>query len=91
MVVALATLLWTVPLAAQPDGESPTSWGTFAGRVADWAAGLWRVVAGSETAPPATPVDSDRPDGVALNGSGETSFGTDPPEGEKTPAVDPDG
>ena len=92
VVVALASLLWTVPVAALPDGASPTSWGAFAGRVVDWAIGLWEIVAGSETEPPPTePTDWDSPDSMALDGSGETSFGTDPPDGEIPPALDPDG
>lgn len=92
VVVALASLLWTVPVAARPDGASPTSWEAFAGRVIDWAIGLLGIVAGSETEPlPAAPTDADSPDSMALDGSGETSFGTAEPEGEKTPAVDPDG
>lgn len=92
VVAALAGSLWAVPVAAQPDGVAPTSWGAFAGRVVDWAAGLWRVVAGSESEPaPAEPVESEDPDGVALGGAGETSFGTTDPAAEKTPAIDPDG
>lgn len=88
-VVVMVSLLWTVPAAAQPDG-SATSWGAFAGRVVDWVAALWRVVAGSETEPPpAEPVGSDGPDGVALDGSGDLSDSDT--QGEGFPKLDPDG
>jgi hypothetical protein len=93
VVVALVvTLASTVPVAAQPEGALPTSWLSFTGRVVDWAAGVWRVVAGSEDEPPpAEPVESEIPDGLVLDGAGETGFGTCEPQGERYPTVDPDG
>lgn len=93
MVVALSAILaGTVPVVAQPEGALPTSWLSFPGRVIDWAAGVWRVVAGSEDEPsPAQPVGSEIPDGLALDGTGETGFGTCEPQGERHPLIDPDG
>lgn len=89
VVAALvATLAWTVPAAAQPGAGLPLSWSSFAGRVLDWATGVWRMVAGSETEPAEPGVDN--PDLVALDGAGD-QFETGEPEGDRHPMIDPDG
>ena len=87
-----ATLAWTAPVAAQPEGWLPASWTSLPGRVIDWAAGAWRVLAGSETEDPtAEPEDPDTTDSTAVDGSGETSSTTVESQGESYPMIDPNG
>jgi hypothetical protein len=86
VIVVVVVLVW-VAAPAQASSE-PMSWGGFAERFVGWVEGVWRAVAGSEGEVPA---EGD-PESVALDGTGETTeFGSPEPQGEKFPALDPDG